>query len=227
MHCFTQDLTQCRGKSPSGWRKPCCATDCRQLLKAFHRRAPQARLLIRSMGCYDIRDGLMDGSLDVGLFYENIGGLSSQLVTHPVGTFPVVLTAAPQVKALGPDFVAPDHQVPLPFLINEPNSIFRQMFEGYLREKAIRMDHTIELGSIPTIKHLVENEVGVTFLPRFAVEDALAAGRLVELGDRDGGARALGGVRSSQEQVDQPADGVLFGDCHCSGRIAPSAAEKQ
>ena len=133
------------------------------------------------MGCYDIRDGLMDGSLDVGLFYENIGGLSSQLVTHPVGTFPVVLTAAPQIKALGPDFVAPDHQVPLPFLINEPNSIFRQMFEGYLREKAIRMDHTIELGSIPTIKHLVENEVGVTFLPRFAVEDALAAGRLVEL----------------------------------------------
>ena len=129
------------------------------------------------MGCYDIRDGLMDGSLDVGLFYENIRGLSSQLVTHPVGTFPVVLTAAPQVKALGPDFVAPDHQVPLPFLINEPNSIFRQMFEGYLREKAIRMDHTIELGSIPTIKHLVENEVGVTFLPRFAVEDALAAGR--------------------------------------------------
>lgn len=54
------------------------------------------------MGCYDIRDGLMDGSLDVGLFYENIGGLSSQLVTHPVGTFPVVLTAAPQGQGLGP-----------------------------------------------------------------------------------------------------------------------------
>ena len=181
MHCFTQDLTQCRGEITIGVAETLLCYRLPPLLKAFHRRAPQARLLIRSMGCYDIRDGLMDGSLDVGLFYENIGGLSSQLVTHPVGTFPVVLTAAPQVKALGPDFVAPDHQVPLPFLINEPNSIFRQMFEGYLREKAIRMDHTIELGSIPTIKHLVENEVGVTFLPRFAVEDALAAGRLVEL----------------------------------------------
>ena len=181
MHCFTQDLTQCRGEITIGVAETLLCYRLPPLLKVFHRRAPQARLLIRSMGCYDIRDGLMDGSLDVGLFYENIGGLSGQLVTHPVGTFPVVLTAAPQVKALGPDFVAPDHQVPLPFLINEPNSIFRQMFEGYLREKAIRMDHTIELGSIPTIKHLVENEVGVTFLPRFAVEDALAAGRLVEL----------------------------------------------
>lgn len=44
------------------------------LLKAFHRRAPQARLADPLHGCYDIRDGLMDGSLDVGLFYENIGG---------------------------------------------------------------------------------------------------------------------------------------------------------
>ena len=91
----------------------------------------------------------MDGSLDVGLFYENIGGLSSQLVTHPVGTFPVVLTAAPQVKALGPDFVAPDHQVPCPSSSTNPTPFFRQMFEGYLREKAIRMDHTIELGEHP------------------------------------------------------------------------------
>ena len=69
----------------------------------------------------------------------------------------------------------------MPLLTNEPNSIFRQQFEGYLREKDIRMDHTIQLGSIPTIQHLVENEVGVTFLPRFAVEEALADGRLVEL----------------------------------------------
>ena len=126
MHCFTQDLTQCRGEITIGVAETLLCYRLPPLLKAFHRRAPQ-------------------------------------------------------VKALGPDFVAPDHQVPLPFLINEPNSIFRQMFEGYLRERAIRMDHTIELGSIPTIKHLVENEVGVTFLPRFAVEDALAAGRLVEL----------------------------------------------
>lgn len=213
MHCFTQDLTQCRGEITIGVAETLLCYRLPPLLKAFHRRAPQARLLIRSMGCYDIRDGLMDGSLDVGLFYENIGGLSSQLVTHPVGTFPVVLTAAPQVKALGPDFVAPDHQVPLPFLINEPNSIFRQMFEGYLRERAIRMDHTIELGSIPTIKHLVENEVGVTFLPRFAVEDALAAGRLVELetgmeepvlsteGESTAGSRSKRPLRSGQPEA--------------------------
>ena len=82
----------------------------------------------------------------------------------------MVLVAAPGVKALCPDFTAPGQRLPVPLLTNEPNSIFRQQFEGYLREKDIRMDHIIQLGSIPTIQRLVENEVGVTFLPRFTVE---------------------------------------------------------
>ena len=133
------------------------------------------------MNCYDIRDGLLAGELDVGLFYQEIGGLGDQLTTYPLGQCPVVLVAAPGVQALCPDFTAPGQRLPVPLLTNEPNSIFRQQFEGYLREKDIRMDHTIQLGSIPTIQHLVENEVGVTFLPRFAVEEALADGRLVEL----------------------------------------------
>ena len=133
------------------------------------------------MNCYDIRDGLLAGALDVGIFYQDIGGLGDQLTTYPLGQCPVVLVAAPGVKALCPDFTAPGQRLPVPLLTNEPNSIFRQQFEGYLREKDIRMDHIIQLGSIPTIQHLVENEVGVTFLPRFAVEEALADGRLVEL----------------------------------------------
>ena len=62
------------------------------------------------------------------------------------------------------------------------------------------MDHTIQLGSIPTIQRLVENEVGVTFLPRFAVEEALADGRLVEL-PVDMAAPTLPGVRPPQREV--------------------------
>lgn len=95
------------------------------------------------------------------------------------------------------------------------------MFEGYLREKAIRMDHTIELGSIPTIKHLVENEVGVTFLPRFAVEDALAAGRLVELetGMEEPVLSAV--CAHHKSKWISPADGVLFGDCHWQRAYSP------
>lgn len=141
MHCFTQDLTQCRGEITIGVAETLLCYRLPPLLKAFHRRAPQARLLIRSMGCYDIRDGLMDGSLDVGLFYENIGGLSSQLVTHPVGTFPVVLTAAPQVKALGPDSWLLTIKSPCPSSSTNPTPFSARCLRGYLREKPSEWTH--------------------------------------------------------------------------------------
>ena len=43
------------------------------------------------------------------------------------------------------------------------------------------LDHTIELWSIPTIKNLVKNNVGITFLPRFSVQAELDNGSLVEI----------------------------------------------
>ena len=69
----------------------------------------------------------------------------------------------------------------MPFIINEPTCVFRQIFEQYLREKSILLDHTIELWSIPTIKNLVKNDVGISYLPRFSVQEELKDGSLVEI----------------------------------------------
>lgn len=76
---------------------------------------------------------------------------------------------------------------------NQPESrirqpIFRQIFEQYLREKNIILDHTIELWSIPTIKNLVKNNVGISYLPTFTVEEELGTGELeaihTDIGDK-------------------------------------------
>ena len=76
---------------------------------------------------------------------------------------------------------------------NQPESrirqpIFRQIFEQYLREKNIILDHTIELRSIPTIKNLVKNNVGISYLPTFTGEEELGTGELeaihTDIGDK-------------------------------------------
>lgn len=85
---------------------------------------------------------------------------------------------APETARRFPDFSTPDRLLPLPFVINEPNCIFRQKFERYLRERAIRLDHTIELCNILAIKHLVKSGVGVTCLPRFAAQEEPECGEL-------------------------------------------------
>lgn len=51
--------------------------------------------------------------------------------------------------------------------------MFRQIFESILRQHGITMENTIELWSIESIKQCVAGNLGVSFLPRFAIEEEL------------------------------------------------------
>lgn len=181
LRCFEEDLANCQGDVRIGVGETLLCYRLPLILKEYHRRAPQARLYLQSMNCYDIRNALLGGSLDLGVFYEDVGGFGSSLTTHPFGTYPVILVASPEVQRSFSDFTTPDQRLSVPFIINETNCVFRQIFERYLRERSIVLDHTIELWSIPTIKNLVKSDVGVSFLPRFTVQEELDRGELVEI----------------------------------------------
>lgn len=178
---FQEELTSWKGELRIGVGETLLSYKLPPVLKAFLRQAPGARLFLRSMNCYDIRDELMAGTLDIGVFYDDIGGIGTSLTTIPMKTYPLALVASPEVKERCSDFITPEQQIPVPFIINEPTCIFRQIFEQYLRERSILPDHTIELWSIETIKRLVLSDVGVTFLPRFSVEEELEQGTLAEI----------------------------------------------
>lgn len=178
---FRQDLDQCRGELRIGAAETQLCYRLPAVFRGFCEKAPQARLLIQSMSCYDIRDALLAGKLDVGVLYQDIGGVEGSLTCYPLGECPVVLVASPQRKAAHPDYETPGQKLPFPLIINESNSVFAQRFQAYLRARAIRLDHTIHLESIPTIKNLTASGVGITVLPRFTVEEELAAGTLAEI----------------------------------------------
>ena len=152
-----------------------------QVLKRFHEKAPRAKLILRSMNCYEARDALISGSIDLGVFYEDVGGTQNSLVCHEIESCPLTLVASPATKKAFPDFITPGRHLDVPFLIDEPNCIFRQIFEEYLKEREITLGHTIELWSIPTIKNLVESDMGISYLPAFTVEQELADGRLCRI----------------------------------------------
>ena len=57
----------------------------------------------------------------------------------------------------------------------------RHFLQRPLRARDIRLEHTIELWSIPTIKNLVKSDVGISFLPVFAAAEELASGELTEI----------------------------------------------
>lgn len=181
LYCFGNDLQDHQGDLHIGVGETLLCYKLPEIVKAFSQAAPKARLFIRSMNCYDIRDAVLSGELDLGVFYEDVGGLGDHLLTYPMGSYPLALVASASVKSQYPDFVTPGQTIPVPFLINEQRCIFRQIFENYLGRKSIVLDRTIELWSIPTIKNLVRSGMGVTFLPHFAVENDLADGSLAEI----------------------------------------------
>lgn len=181
MQNFAEDINTLTGNLRVGVAESQLSYKIPPVLKAFHEKAPNARLFLRSMNCYDIRDELINGTLDMGIFYNDIGGLGTNLETSPLKTYSLSLVAAPMIRDQFPDFITPNQKMAIPFIINEPNCIFRQIFEEYLRKKSILLDHTIELWSIQTIKELVRSNVGISFLPTFTVQQELAQGLLVEI----------------------------------------------
>ncbi len=181
LHYLDKDVSECEGELHIGVAETYLCYKLPEILKVFVSKAPKARLYIHSMNCYEIRNQLIDGTLDVGVFYKDIGGYGDSLAVKPIESFEITLVASPNTAKRFSDFTTPNRQHKIPLIINEPNCIFRQIFEKYLKDNGIILDHTIELGSIATIKSLVVNDVGVSFLPKFVVEKELQEGSLVEI----------------------------------------------
>lgn len=151
------------------------------ILKKFHQLAPQAKIYLRSTNCYEILDKIKNGKTDMGVFYSNVCQSEEFLQSYQIGEYTMDLVAAPAVKEKYFDFITPNQHLDIPFIIDEPDCIFREIFENYLQSKNIFLDHTIELWSIPTIKNLVKNEVGISYLPTFTVQEDINNGELCKI----------------------------------------------
>lgn len=178
---FEKELDEFKGDLVIGCAETLLCSHMPNIFKKLYSKAPKSRLFIKSMNCYDIRDELILGNLDIGIFYKDVSGFGSNIKTYNLGKYELALVSSPKLKKQYSDFITPDRNIPIAFIINEKNCIFRQIFENYLRKKSIIMDHVIELWSIPTIKNLVKNDVGISYLPKFTVEDDLKEGSLVEI----------------------------------------------
>ncbi|WP_199063299.1 LysR family transcriptional regulator [Serratia sp. ASV30] len=148
-----------------------------EVLRHFRLKAPKVNISLQSVNCYAIRDSLLSDNADLGVFYRV--GNDEALHMENFGQQDLVLVASPALEDV--DFTRPNQHIPVSFIINEPQCIFRQIFESTLRERKITMDNTIELWSIESIKNCVAGNLGVSFLPRFCVVRELESGELKTL----------------------------------------------
>jgi len=150
------------------------------VLKQFVERAPKVKLALQCLNCHEIKDGILSGELDMGVYYD-VGGHPATVELSDICKFEGIIVASPILAPELQDFDRPDQEKDMSFVINEPRSIYRAIMEEHLKNKNILVRNTIELWSIEAIKKSVASNLGFSFLPRFAVERELAEGTLVEL----------------------------------------------
>ncbi|WP_145543945.1 LysR family transcriptional regulator [Yersinia frederiksenii] len=167
---ITGDLRVMVGETLLAYKMP-------EVLRLFRLKAPKVRLSLQSVNCYVIRDSLLNDNTDLGVFYRV--GHDEALQMEYFGQQELVLVASPQFPNF--DFMQSEQHIPVSFIINEPQCVFRQIFESTLRERKITLENTIELWSIESIKKCVAGDLGISFLPRFSVSRELESGELKEL----------------------------------------------
>lgn len=149
------------------------------VIQAFREQAPQVRLFIHNRNCLKIAENLQKGNCDLGICYTMEWNRDVVQVETLNSLVEIVLLAAPGFAY--PDFTTPHQSKPVSLIIDEPDSLFRRQLEQYLQMQDIVLDETIELWSTEAIKRCVMSGLGITFLPRFAVKEELAANKLIEL----------------------------------------------
>lgn len=152
------------------------------VLKQFMDRAPNVEVQIINTSCYTAREALKRGEVDIGLLYLDVAGRRRDdlLTETPLAEIPMALVGS------GTHEVGWDMEKALPssaqtYYFNDPKCVFHDIYKAYLERHGLSVGSTMALGSIDTQLKMIENGSGISYLPRYVVEDRLARGSLREL----------------------------------------------
>lgn len=149
-------------------------------LEKFRRIAPEVTLSLQSLNCYEIRNKVENGDVELGIHY-NVGGYGKSIVSEPLGEFPLVLIGNREIELSRYDFNQPYQKVDLCLLTDDKQSVYQKKLDSYLSHMDITLNGLMVLGSIEATKRSVLSNLGVAFLPCFTVEEELAKGSLKEI----------------------------------------------
>jgi DNA-binding transcriptional LysR family regulator len=150
------------------------------VLSLFKEKAPNVKLSIISMNCFAIKNILSKGEIDLGIMYD-VGNQNDSLTTVKLADFNLTLICSPLLQQDKFDLCKSNQEINTSLIINEVESIYRKILENYFFDNNILLNNTIELWSIEAIKRCVSSNLGISFLPRFTVEEELENNKLKEL----------------------------------------------
>ena len=150
------------------------------VIEQFRQQAPKVKLSLQLSNCYVIREQVLGGGVDMGVHYD-IGGYGSSAVTEYLSSYPLVLVASTRLAEDELNFTNSHQRKNSCLLTADKNSFYHKLFAAYLSDMDIVFNGEMEIGSLEAIKQCIRSNLGVAYLPRFAVAEELRQGILQEV----------------------------------------------
>ncbi len=149
------------------------------LIGGFAAAHPGVRLRLTVGNTEGILAGVLDFSLDVGCVEGPVAHPSIEVL--PWRSDELVVCARPDHPLAARRRLAARDFIGQRWILREPGSATRSVFEHAAAGRLGAFDVALELGQSEAIKQAVLAGLGIACLPRVALDDALASGRLVVL----------------------------------------------
>jgi len=146
-------------------------------MKTFLRAHPQVNLRLTYRRTDEIYQACLDGSVDLGVVA--IPGRRSQIEIVPLRPDELVLVCPPDHQLARRPRLTAASLAEQRFIAFDRDIPTRRLVDRFLRGARTSVTVTMELDNIETIKRSVEAGLGVSILPRSALENEVKAGTLV------------------------------------------------
>lgn len=101
---------------------------------------------------------------------------------HPVKNHFIV---SPEHPLAGMENITFDFLMKYPFILTEKGMSYRRMLEEHLALKSLQINPFLEIGDTDLICHLIEQNMGVSFLPDFVTDSYVKSGKIKRLNTKD------------------------------------------
>jgi DNA-binding transcriptional LysR family regulator len=148
-------------------------------IERYRAAYPRIKVQIRRSFSSRVPDEIVDGNLELGIIsYEP---RDERIASSVIYTDSLAFVVSPKHR------LARHREVPLSelgeetFIAHNVLSPYREIVIRAFHERGIVLNMDVEMPTVETIRWMVEQNVGVAFLPRMCVEQEIAEGRLVAI----------------------------------------------
>jgi DNA-binding transcriptional LysR family regulator len=193
------------GRLTVGASEPITTYRLPPLVESFRHRNPEVRLSLHTYrgGPAEVLQSLRSAKADLALIHC-LGRCTLRLPCLRIGTEEAVLVATPDHDRAKRRALTVAEKLDGPVLITHPGCVWTKMYESAFGPLADRPTAPLQFGTVEGVKRGVAAGLGVSLLPRIAVQDLVDTGELAILPWRPPESVATYAVWA-EAQTDSPA----------------------